>query len=194
MIGFVMAGGKGTRMNLDDEKLLLKYKKSIILHVVDSLNDSNCFSKILAITSLHSPKTKKLLQENNIKIFDTSGIGYAEDLSLVLQSTNDSVLVTSGDLPLLDKEIVRQIVNYYDPEKIWTSILVTNKFLTTLGLKSNYSVNYDNEICHYTGISLINANKITTSENINENYIIMDDKRVAFNLNTKQDYELLGTT
>ena len=194
MIGFVMAGGKGTRMNLDDEKLLLKYKKSIILHVLDSLNDSNCFSKILAITSLHSPKTKKLLQENNIKTFDTSGIGYAEDLSLVLQSTNDSVLVTSGDLPLLDKEIVRQIINYYDPEKIWTSILVTNKFLTTLGLKSNYSVNYDNEICHYTGISLINANKITTSENINENYIIIDDKRVAFNLNTKQDYELLGTT
>ena len=194
MIGFVMAGGKGTRMNLDDEKLLLKYKKSIILHVVDSLNDSNCFSKILAITSLHSPKTKKLLQENNIKTFDSSGIGYAEDLTLVLQSTNDSVLVTSGDLPLLDKEIVRQIVNYYDSEKIWTSILVTNKFLTTLGLKSNYSVNYDNEICHYTGISLINANKITTSENINENYIIMDDKRVAFNLNTKQDYELLGTT
>lgn len=194
MIGFVMAGGKGTRMNLDDEKLLLKYKKSIILHVVDSLNDSNCFSKILAITSLHSPKTKKLLQENNIKTFDTSGIGYAEDLTLALQSTNDSVLVTSGDLPLLDKEIVRQIVNYYDPEKIWTSILVTNKFLTTLGLKSNYSVNYDNEICHYTGISLINANKITSSENISENYIIMDDKRVAFNLNTKQDYELLGTT
>ena len=194
MIGFVMAGGKGTRMNLDDEKLLLKYKKSIILHVVDSLNDSNCFSKILAITSLHSPKTKKLLQENNIKTFDTSGIGYAEDLSLVLQSTNDSVLVTSGDLPLLDKEIVRQIINYYDPEKIWTSILVTNKFLTTLGLKSNYSVNYNDEMCHYTGISLINANKITSSENTNENYIIIDDKRVGFNLNTKQDYELLGTT
>jgi adenosylcobinamide-phosphate guanylyltransferase len=194
MIGFVMAGGKGSRMNLDGEKLLLKYKKSIILHVVDSLNDSKCFSKILALTSLHSPKTKKLLEENNIKIFNTSGIGYAEDLTLVLQSTNDSVLVTSGDLPLLDKEIVQQIVNYYDPKKIWTSILVTNKFLTTLGLKSNYSVNYNNEICHYTGISLINANKITSCENTNENYIIIDDKRVAFNLNTKQDYELLGTT
>ena len=194
MIGFVMAGGKGSRMNLDGEKLLLKYKKSIILHVVDSLNDSKCFSKILALTSLHSPNTKKLLQENNIDTFDTSGIGYAEDLSLVLQSTNDSVLVTSGDLPLLDKEIVQQIVNYYDPKKIWTSILVTNKFLTTLGLKSNYSVNYNDEICHYTGISLINANKITSSENTNENYIIIDDKRVGFNLNTKQDYELLGTT
>jgi adenosylcobinamide-phosphate guanylyltransferase len=194
MIGFVMAGGKGSRMNLDGEKLLLKYKKPVILHVVDSLNDSKCFSKILAITSSHSPNTKKLLQENNIDTFDTSGIGYAEDLSLVLQSTNDSVLVTSGDLPLLDKEIVQQIVNCYDPKKIWTSILVTNKFLTTLGLKSNYSVNYNDEMCHYTGISLINANKITSSENTDENYIIIDDKRVGFNLNTKQDYELLGTT
>ena len=194
MIGFVMAGGKGSRMNLDSEKLLLKYKKPVILHVVDSLNDSKCFSKILSLTSLHSPNTKKLLQENNIDTFDTSGIGYAEDLSLVLQSTNDSVLVTSGDLPLLDKEIVQQIVNCYDPKKIWTSILVTNKFLTTLGLKSNYSVNYNDEMCHYTGISLINANKITSSENTDENYIIIDDKRVGFNLNTKQDYELLGTT
>ena len=194
MIGFVMAGGKGSRMNLDSEKLLLKYKKPVILHVVDSLNDSKCFSQILALTSLHSTNTKKLLQENNIDTFDTSGIGYAEDLSLVLQSTNDSVLVTSGDLPLLDKEIVQQIVNYYDPKFFWTSILVTNKFLTTLGLKSNYSVNYNDEICHYTGISLINANKITSSENTNENYIIIDDKRVGFNLNTKQDYELLGTT
>jgi adenosylcobinamide-phosphate guanylyltransferase len=194
MIGLVMAGGKGSRMNLDNEKLLLKYRKPIIFHVVDSLKDSNCFSKIFALTSSNSPNTKKLLQENNIEIFNTNGIGYVEDLSLVLQSTNDSVLVTSGDLPLLDSEIIKNIVKYYNPEKIWTSILVTNKFLTKLGLESDYSINYNNEICNYTGISLINANKINSSKNLVQNYIVIDDKRVAFNLNTKQDYELLGAT
>ena len=194
MIGLVMAGGKGTRMNLDNEKLLLKYKKSIILHVTDSLKDSNCFSKILALTSSNSPKTKKLLQENNIDIFNTDGIGYVEDLTIVLQSINDSVLVTSGDLPLLDHEIIKKIVSNYDPEKIWTSILVTNKFLISLGLESDYFVNHDNQKCNYTGISLINANKITSSQNLHENYIIIDDKRIALNLNTKEDYELLGAT
>ena len=194
MIALVMAGGKGTRMNLDNEKLLLKYKKPIILHVIDSLKYSNCFSKILALTSSNSPKTRKLLQKNNIEIFNTAGIGYVEDLTLVLQSTNDSVLVTSGDLPLLDDEIIKKIIKYYDPEKIWTSILVTNKFLTKLGLKSDYSLNYSNQICHYTGISLINSNKINSSKNLDEHYIIFDDKRIAFNLNTKQDYELLSTT
>jgi len=194
MIGLVMAGGKGVRMNLDDEKLLLKYKKPIIIHVVDSLKNSNCFSKILAITSSNSPKTKKLLQENNIETFDTPGIGYVEDLNLSLKTINDAVLVTSGDLPLLDKEVIQKIVTYYNSKTIWTSILVTNKFLTTLGIESDYSVNFDNQVCHYTGISLVNSEKISSLENLEENYVIIDDKRIAFNLNTKQDYDLLSTT
>ena len=194
MIGLVMAGGKGTRMNLNDEKLLLKYKKPIILHVIDSLKDSNCFSKIFALTSSNSPKTKIFLQENNVEIINTKGIGYVEDLNFILQSTNDSVLVTSGDLPLLDQDIIKKIVKHHDPKKIWTSILVTNKFLTILGLESDYSIQYNDQTCNYTGISIINANKINSSKNLDENYIVIDDKRIAFNLNTKRDYELLGTT
>jgi adenosylcobinamide-phosphate guanylyltransferase len=194
MIGIVMAGGKGTRMNLDDEKLLLEYKKPVILHVLDSLKDSNSFSKILAVTSNNSPKTKKLIEKNNFETFDTPGIGYVEDLNLVLQTIHENVLVTSGDLPLMDKEIVQKIIKHYDSEKIWTSILVTNKFLISLGLDSNYSVNFQDQKCHYTGISLINPEKIYSLENISENYIIIDDKRIAFNLNSKQDYDLLGTT
>jgi len=194
MIGLVMAGGKGIRMSLDNEKLLLKYKKPVILHVIDSLKNSNCFSKIISITSSNSPKTKKLLEENNIETFDTPGIGYVEDLNLALKTINDVVLVSSGDLPLLDEEIIQKIVTHYNSQNIWTSILVTNKFLTTLGIESDFSVNFDNQRCHYTGISLINSEKITSLENIEENFIIIDDKRIAFNLNTKQDYDLLSTT
>lgn len=193
MIGIVMAGGKGTRMNLDGEKLLLKYKKPIILHVVDSLKNSNLFSKILVITSTNSPKTKKLLEENDIEIFDTPGIGYVEDLNLVLKSLDDIVLVTSGDLPLLDDDIIQKIVKQYESDKIWTSILVTKNFLSSLGLESDYPLNFDNQVCHYTGISLVNSNKITSLENLEENYVIIDDKRIAFNLNSKQDYDLLST-
>ena len=193
MIGLVMAGGKGTRMNLDNEKLLLKFKKPVILHVVDSLKNSNSFSKILAVTSCNSPKTKKLLEENKIETFDTSGIGYVEDLNSTLKTINDHVLVTSGDLPLLDEEIIKKIINQFDPKKTWTSILVTNKFLTTLGLESDFSIDFDGQTCHYTGISLVNSEKISSLENLDENYIVIDDKRIAFNLNSKQDYDLLST-
>ena len=193
MIVLVMAGGKGTRMDLDGEKLLLKFKKPVILHVIDSLKNSNSFSKILAVTSCNSPKTKKLLEENNIETFDTSGISYVEDLNSTLRIVNDHVLVISGDLPLLDEEIIKKIINQFNPKKIWTSILVTNKFLTALGLESDLSVDFDGQTCHYTGISLVNSEKISSLENLDENYIVIDDKRVAFNLNSKQDYDLLST-
>ena len=116
-----------------------------------------------------------------------------EDLNLALKPINDIVLVSSGDLPLLDEEIIQKIVTHYNSQNIWTSILVTNKFLTTLGIESEYSVNFDNQKCHYTGISLINSQKITSLETLKENFIIINDKRIAFNLNTKQDYDLLST-
>lgn len=189
-----MAGGKGTRMNSDSEKLLLEYKKPIILHVIDSLKNSNYFSKILAITSSNSPKTKQLLEKNNVETFDTSGRGYVEDLNMALRSFNEDVFVISGDLPLIDEKIIRDIVSKYDPQNVWTSILVTNKFLNSLGLDSEYSVHYGNQQCHFTGISLINSKKIVSSKSIDENYVILDDKRIAFNLNTQKDFDLLSTT
>jgi len=194
MIGLVMAGGKGTRMKLDEEKLLLQYKKPVILHVIDSLQNSNSFSKILAVTSSNSPKTKKFLQENNIETFDTSGIGYVEDLNSALKTIDDKVLITSGDLPLLDIDIIQNIITYFDPNNIWTSILVTNKFLTSLGMESNFTVDFNGQKCHYTGISLVDSEKISSLDNLEENYVIIDDKRIAFNLNSKQDYDLLSTT
>ena len=39
-----------------------------------------------------------------------------------------------------------------------------------------------------------NADKIKDSSLVNENYIVLDDKRIAFNLNTKEDYELLSSS
>jgi len=193
MIGIIMAGGKGSRMSLSGEKLLLKYKKPVILHVVDALITSNCFSKIFAITSSNSPKTKKLLEENNIEIFDTPGDSYVEDLNIVLKSLNDFVLIVSGDLPFLDQNIIQKIVNLYNSKNIWTTILVTKEFLKSLHLSSDFEINFNGQPCYYTGISLVNTKNIFDFENIDENFIILNDKRVAFNLNTQQDYDLLST-
>ncbi|MFB5633754.1 MAG: NTP transferase domain-containing protein [Candidatus Nitrosomaritimum aestuariumsis] len=194
MIAIVMAGGKGSRMKSSDEKLLLPYKKPIILHVADALSDSDCFSEIIFITSPNSPKTKKLLLENNYKIIDSTGQGYVQDLNNILQSIGDSVFVTSADLPLLDQNIIKKITSLYDENHLWTSILVTKNFLKKLGISSNYEVNYENQVCYYSGISMINSKKISNLDNIEENFVIIDDKRIGFNVNTKEDYVLLSTT
>ena len=194
MIALVMSGGKGMRMHARDEKLLLKYIHPTILHVVFALQNSNCFSKIIAATSPNSPKTKAMLQNAGIEIFETPGKGYVEDLNLVLRSINDETFVVSGDLPLLDDEIVKKIVNTHHPNNIWVSYLVSKDFLNSLGLKSEYNVTFQNRDCHFTGVSIVNAKEINNLNSIEETYHILNDKKIAFNLNTEKDYRLLGTS
>ena len=193
MIGLVMAGGSGSRMKFSaTEKLLLEYEKPIIFHVIDSLNESRCFSKVFAATSPKSPDTKRVLEERGIETLDTQGNGYVNDLNFLLQKMDGFVFVVSGDLPLLDEEIILKLVEF-SSESVWTSFLVSKEFLNSLGLESNLLVEYDSVECVYTGISIINADRIKNSDSVNEDYIILDDKRIAFNLNTKEDYELLNT-
>ena len=195
MIGLVMAGGKGTRMDISDEKLLLEYKKPVIFHVIDALKNSHCFSQVIVATSPNSPDTKHILEQNRIETLSTPGNGYVNDLNFLLQKMDGFVFVASGDLPLLDEEIIQKLVEF-NSESVWTSFLVSKKFLNSLGLESSLLVNSDNIECTYTGISIINVNKLGL-ENwpspVKENYIILDDKRIAFNLNTRKDYELLNS-
>ena len=232
MIGLVMAGGSGTRMDMSEEKLLActvsdgEYKKPVIFNVIDAVNHSHCFSRVIAATSPNSPDTKRVLEERGIETLTTPGNGYVSDLNFVLQSCADLVFITSGDLPLLDEKIIQVMIDKFlkgegripredgsgrfanvtydrDFENVWTSFLVTKNFLDSLGLKHR-GLGDEREVrtnsnCAYTGISIINTKKVNWREKrndtyIEENQIILNDKRIAFNLNTLKDYELLNSS
>ena len=193
MIGLVMGGGKGTRMDLAGEKLLFQYKKPVIFHVIDALKNSHCFSQVIVATSPNSPDTKRVLEQNGIETLPTPGNGYVNDLNFLLQKMDGSVFAVCGDLPLLDEDIIKKMADL-NSENIWTSFLVSKELLNTLGLESNLLVKCGDVECAYTGISIINADKIKDSSLVNEDYIILDDKRIAFNLNTNKDFELLNSS
>ena len=191
MIGLIMAGGRGTRMHSNEEKLLLNYKKPVILHVVDALQQSNCFSKIIALTSPNSPNTEKILKETNIDIIPTKGDSFVNDLNEVLQQLDDTVFVTSGDLPLLDSQIVKAILDLHKPEQIWTSIVTTLSFQKSLGITSDCIIEEQDYV--QTGISVVDAKKITDMELVEEKFLVVNDKRISLNLNTNDDYNLIGS-
>ena len=188
-----MAGGKGTRMESDGEKLLLIYKKKpIILHVVDALKNSNCFTKIIALTSSNSPKTEKILKEATVDTISSSGDSFVSDLNEMLRQLDDFVFVASGDLPLLDSEIVKKIVENSPTDQIWTNIVTSFSFQKSL--KTSLGVKVESEDYVNTGINIVNAKKITNLEPIKEYLLVFDDKRVGLNLNTKTDFELLSSS
>ena len=56
------------------------------------------------------------------------------------------------------------------------------------GIKS-YGI--ENHYYAQTGISIVNAKKITNLDPVEEKFLVIDDKRIGLNLNTKDDYNLL---
>ena len=81
----------------------------------------------------------------------------------------------------------------YDPAALWTSVLATKKFLESLKISSELDVVYEGRQCCYTGISMVDSSRINSLESVPEKFLVIDDKRIAFNLNTLQDYNLLDT-
>ncbi len=193
MIGLVMCGGKGTRMESTQEKLLFKYKKPVIEHVISALEESRCFSKVVCATSHNAPKTAEFVRGRGMSIIETKGNGYVQDLNEALKNFEDQVFVVSGDLALLDSDMVQKIVKQLENNQPWTSILASKKFLDSIGVKPEYLVNHNGQNCAFTGISLVNPKDVAGMKHVKEAYIVIDDKRVAINLNTKRDYDLLGT-
>ena len=191
MIGLVMCGGKGTRMQASKEKLLLTYKNPIIQIVISALQDSGCFSKIVAATSHNAPRTREFLTNLGVFTMDTAGKGYVYDLNQILYNFVESVFVISGDLPLLDSEIIKQIVQKTNTSNPWTTVLISKEFLDSLYLKQEYTVIYNKKQYSYCGISIVDPTKLTDMKSVDESYIILDDKKIALNLNTKEDYDLL---
>ncbi len=194
MIGLVMCGGKGVRMKSPEEKLLLKYKKPIIQHVLNALENSRIFSKVVCATSNNAPKTREFVDDLGVDILETKGKGFVDDLRESLINFDESVFVIPGDMPLLDSEIIRKIKSLINENNAWSSILVRKNFLKSLGFEAEYFLIHNDEECAYTGISIVNPFMIRDREHISESNIVLDDKRIAANLNTRKDYDLLCTT
>jgi adenosylcobinamide-phosphate guanylyltransferase len=188
MIALVMAGGKGTRMDIPGEKLLLKYKKPVIMHVIEALQNSNCFSKVFAATSPNSPDTEKLVSEY-VDVIKTKGDDYVSDLNYTLSRLDDFVFVVSGDLPLLDHTIIQDLVSKHQKDIQWQSFVVTKKFLDQNNLSLEFSTVIQGQPCYYTGISIVNP-----KSSFAEKCTICDDIKIAVNLNTKEDYSKIPRT
>ena len=82
----LMAGGRGTRLEVPCEKPLFKLcGKPLIKYVLDNLNASKLIDKIVIAVSHHTRETTEYLKsfEGNFDILDTSGDDYLTDLSFI---------------------------------------------------------------------------------------------------------------
>jgi len=192
--------------------------KPVVSHVIDVLLGSDQIDTVVAVVSQgNAPLTRRMLWDkyhnsgndaddgdcNNgsIYIVDSAGAGYSEDLGSamrhVLQNryrgVHSGVLVVSGDMPLLDRVVVASVSDRY-ARGAWTGIVTSREYAGLWGMSLEYEVVVDGTVCCYTGVSLVDpvVMEPDARDAVPQRHVIVDDHRIAFTLNTVQDYDRLA--
>lgn len=188
MIAAIMCGGAASRMQADVEKPLIKVRGvAMVEHVVSALAGSNKFGRIVAAVSPKTPKTKEFLKSKGIEIIDTSGDGYPYDLSGLLQKLRpEKVLVVPADIPLLDSQVVSDVLGATSSKREpAVSIVLEKEFVENFGAKPSFVFG---RYCH-SGITVFDTARVA-GETVQEGYVVTNRKEIALNVNTKEELEL----
>jgi len=198
----VMCGGRASRMQQQQqgegiEKPLLKVDGvAMVERIISALASSNRFDRILAAVSPNTPKTKEFLKSKGIETIETAGEGYSKDLSRLLSKLKpQKVIIVPGDIPLLNSQIVNEILNtvdnHYDDrqeeQEPAISIVLEKGFVEGIGVKP--SIVLMNQYCH-SGITIFNTMVVVSTKPVKECYFVMNRREIAVNVNTKEELEL----
>ena len=181
----LMAGGRGTRLEVPCEKPLFKLcNKPLIKYVIDNLKESKLIDKIVIAVSHHTRETTEYLNSlgEDFQILDTSGDDYLTDLSYILdyfekKSSEDTLLFINADLPFISTETIDYVLDYYSKSSIDAlSTLVPVEIFEDLGLSYSYEFNGNVP----SGLNVLRSVNIVQDED----QLIIPKRVLIFNANS----------
>ena len=193
VVALVMAGGKGTRMKVPEEKPLIQVcGKPVIEYVLAALKDAKKIDSVIVATSSCTPKTTKLMKHLGVKVLETPGKDYVSDMGYVVQTLKLGVfLAIAADLPLVRGEMIDAIVERYERcGKPALTVAVPLETKTKLGMSIEYSFKMDDRDVVPVGINVIDGHKRYGDEWLDQDIYLMNDEELAVNINTVQELQL----
>jgi adenosylcobinamide-phosphate guanylyltransferase len=188
----VMAGGKGSRMALAEEKpLLMVGGKPVIEHVLAALESAKKVDGIVVAVSNYTPKTAEHLAKFPVKVVKTPGKEYVSDMGYAVKRLKlQAVLALAADLPLITAEIIDEVVRRYEEcgkPALTVTVPITSK--SKLGLGGEYAFDVDGELVVPAGINVIDGNRIDEEE-LENTVCVVNRNEVAVNINTVQELKI----
>jgi len=112
----VMAGGKGSRLELSEEKPLLSVGgKPVIAHVLESLLNARRVDSVVVAVSSRTPKTASFVKKFPVRVVETPGKGYIPDMQFVVRKLGlGAVLAIVSDLPLITNAVIDDVLMRYE--------------------------------------------------------------------------------
>jgi len=193
VVALVMAGGKGTRMKIAQEKPLIKVcGKPVIEYVLAALKDAQKIDSVIVATTNCTPKTTQLMRQLGVKVIETPGKDYVSDMGYAVQTLKLGVfLAIAADLPLIRGEMIDAIVERYEHcGKPALTVAVPLETKAKLGMSSEYSFKMADQNVVPVGINVINGHKRYGDEWLDQDICLLNHDELAININTVQELQL----
>jgi adenosylcobinamide-phosphate guanylyltransferase len=184
VVAVLMAGGKGTRMNSQQEKpLIIIEERPLIEYVLQAVEDSSLIDEIIVAVSPHTPQTGVYAKNLGFKVLKTPGNGYVEDLSFILaqkELADEVILTVTADLPLLTGQIIDRVVEEYrkSPQPAM-SVMVPVEIFREHGLQA--SLVLENRVP--SGLNILRGKNTEQDEEV----LVLDKIELALNINSPED-------
>jgi adenosylcobinamide-phosphate guanylyltransferase len=193
VVALVMAGGKGTRMRISQEKPLIQVcGKPVIEYVLAALKEAKKIGSIIVATSSCTPKTTQLMKQLGVQVIETPGKDYVSDMGYAVQTLKLGIfLAIAADLPLVNGEMIDAIVDRYERcGKPALTVAVPLETKAKLGMCIEYSFKTDNKDVVPVGINVIDGRKRYGDEWLDQDIYLMENQALAVNINTVQELQL----
>ena len=193
VVALVMAGGKGTRMHLAEEKPLIKISgKPLIEYVIDALKNARKIDSIVVAVSGCTPKTAEFLRQFPVKVLETPGKDYVSDMGYASQNLKLGVfLAIAADLPMVTSQVLDSIVERYECSgKPALTVAVPLETKTKLCMSVEYSFKMDDREVVPVGINVIDGSKRYGDEWLDQDIYLLDLPELAVNINTVRELRL----
>jgi len=190
----VMAGGKGNRLELEEEKPLLKIGgKSLIEHVLNALKNAKKVDDIIVATSKYTPKTAALARKLSFSVLETQGMDFCLDAGHVIEKLRLGTVVTiSADLPLVTGKFIDEVITRYEHcDKPALTVMVPLKIHKRLGLSTDYIFRIEGKHLVPAGINVLNGREIHGAELVEEEIFVVEKEEIAANVNTIKDLQIV---
>jgi len=194
MEALVHAGGKGSRMGQcgTEKPMHLIGDVPVVMRVVEALSSSSNIDRVLVSVSENTKETGKYLRSMGVETIETSGNDFMDDLHTAFNVMNHRFVMTlPSDMPLLRKEAIDALYQFFDPDVMESAIAVVDEdVVRSVGITPSYSIELNGRKRVLSGLCIMDRIKTLDDVFLKESYMLTDMFELAVNVNTQNELEL----
>jgi adenosylcobinamide-phosphate guanylyltransferase len=166
--------------------------KPMIEYVIDAF--TACGYDVVVVLSGKTPFTLNWCKARGISCLATSGSGYIEDIgeAVGILGITGPFFTSVADLPCLHPGTIREVeTQYRESGREACSVWIPRDLAGTSGCRSSYTGTVQGISACPVGINILRGDLIERPQD--ELVLLIPDKRLAYNINTREELALVRT-